>query len=114
MYSCSSHIHFCIFKAGFCFSIGIGPVAWFIGTELAGSGAQARVQSLSISAQYVTSFACPVIYSPLEQLIGPFSFSLFIIPLTVTTFWIYYYMPETRNRSPEQIRSLLEAGKRRF
>uniref|UniRef100_A0A1I8ER31 MFS domain-containing protein n=1 Tax=Wuchereria bancrofti TaxID=6293 RepID=A0A1I8ER31_WUCBA len=93
----------------FFFSIGIGPVAWFIATELAEPYCRAQLQSLSISAQYVTCFLCPIIYLPLEELIGPFSFLIFIIPLTITTFFIYYYMPETRNRSPEEIHHLLES-----
>ncbi|EFO19841.2 hypothetical protein LOAG_08651 [Loa loa] len=95
----------------FLFSIGIGPVAWFIATELAEPYCRAQVQSLSISAQYITCFLCPVIYLPLEKLIGPLSFLIFITPLIITTFCIYYYMPETRNRNPEEIYHLLEGKK---
>ncbi|VIO99404.1 Uncharacterized protein BM_BM4938 [Brugia malayi] len=93
----------------FSFSIGIGPVAWFIATELAEPYCRAQLQSLSISAQYITCFLCPIIYLPLEELIGPLSFLIFIIPLIITTFSIYYYMPETRNRSAEEIHHLLES-----
>ncbi|KAK6109222.1 Sugar transporter family protein [Brugia pahangi] len=93
----------------FFFSIGIGPVAWFIATELAEPYCRAQLQSLSISAQYITCFLCPIIYLPLEELIGPLSFLIFIIPLIITTFSIYYYMPETRNRSAEEIHHLLES-----
>ncbi|VDK74620.1 unnamed protein product [Litomosoides sigmodontis] len=92
----------------FLFSIGIGPVAWFIATELAEPYYRAQLQSLSISAQYITCFLCPIIYLPLEELIGPFSFLIFIIPLITATICIYRYMPETRNRSPEEIYYLLE------
>ncbi|KAM3716246.1 Solute carrier family 2, facilitated glucose transporter member [Dirofilaria immitis] len=98
----------------FLFSIGIGPVAWFIATELAKPYCRIQVQSLSISSQYLTCFLCPVIYLPLEKLIGPFSFLIFIIPLTITTFYIYYYMPETRNRNPDEIYQLLDNQKSNF
>ncbi|CAG9538085.1 unnamed protein product [Cercopithifilaria johnstoni] len=92
----------------FLFSIGIGPIAWFIATELAEPRFRAQLQSLSISAQYITCFLCPIIYLPLEELIGPFSFLIFIIPLITTTFVFYYCMPETRNRNSEVIHRLLE------
>ncbi|KAL3986108.1 Sugar transporter family protein [Acanthocheilonema viteae] len=95
----------------FLFSVGIGPVAWFIATELAKPHCRAQLQSLSISAQYITCFLCPIIYLPLEELIGPFSFLIFIIPLIITTVCFYYYMPETRKRNPEQIHHLLEGKK---
>ncbi|VDN02236.1 unnamed protein product, partial [Onchocerca ochengi] len=88
--------------------IGIGPIAWFIATELADPCYRTQVESLSISAQYLTCFLCPIIYLPLEELIGPISFLIFIIPLTITALCIYYFMPETRNRSPEEIHELLE------
>uniref|UniRef100_A0A915PZG0 Major facilitator superfamily (MFS) profile domain-containing protein n=1 Tax=Setaria digitata TaxID=48799 RepID=A0A915PZG0_9BILA len=92
----------------FFFSVGIGPVAWFIATELTEPYSRAQVQSLSISAQYITCFLCPIFYLPLEKLIGPFSFLIFIIPLTFTTIYIYYCMPETRNRSVDEIQRLLK------
>uniref|UniRef100_A0A0R3RWW7 MFS domain-containing protein n=1 Tax=Elaeophora elaphi TaxID=1147741 RepID=A0A0R3RWW7_9BILA len=95
----------------FLFSIGIGPMAWFIATELVEPYCRAQLQSLSISAQYITCFLCPIIYLPLDELIGPFSFLVFVIPLIFTTFCIYYYMPETRNRNPEEIHQLLEGKK---
>lgn len=90
------------------FSVGIGPLAWFISTELTGPTCRARVQSLSISAQYISCFICPTIYFPLQKIAGPFSFLLFIVPLLLSAFYMYFYLPETKNRSAENIRAVLE------
>uniref|UniRef100_A0A0N5A8V5 MFS domain-containing protein n=1 Tax=Syphacia muris TaxID=451379 RepID=A0A0N5A8V5_9BILA len=89
------------------FSVGIGPLAWFISTELTGPVCRVRVQSSSISTQYISSFICPIIYFPLQQLIGPFSFLLFIVPLTFTALYMYWRLPETKNRSVQSIREIL-------
>uniref|UniRef100_F1KXB7 Solute carrier family 2, facilitated glucose transporter member 7 n=1 Tax=Ascaris suum TaxID=6253 RepID=F1KXB7_ASCSU len=98
----------------FVFSVGVGPMAWFISTELAGPSCRSRVQSISTSAQYITCFVCPIIYSPLQKLTGPLSFMLFIIPLSFSAAYIYSYMPETQQRSARHIRLLLDEGKRYF
>ncbi|VDN60623.1 unnamed protein product, partial [Dracunculus medinensis] len=88
--------------------IGIGPVAWFISTELVNTSASSRVLSLSISAQYFTCFLCPVIYSPLEELTGAFSFLLFIIPLSLSSIYFYKCLPETRKIPATENRAFLE------
>ncbi|VDK53933.1 unnamed protein product [Anisakis simplex] len=98
----------------FVFSVGVGPMAWFISTELTDSQNRPRVQSLSTSSQYITCFICPILYSPLQKLVGPFSFMLFIIPLTFSTLYIYCFMPETQQRTISQIRALLSEGIRDF
>ncbi|VDN05809.1 unnamed protein product [Thelazia callipaeda] len=95
----------------FFFSIGIGPLAWFIGAELAQPQDRARVQSLSTSAQYITCFLCPILYLPCQKLIGPFSFLIFICPLVFATYYVYFNMPETRNCTSEEIYRLLQLGK---
>uniref|UniRef100_A0A914X5R6 Major facilitator superfamily (MFS) profile domain-containing protein n=1 Tax=Plectus sambesii TaxID=2011161 RepID=A0A914X5R6_9BILA len=82
----------------FLFGCGMGPLAWFIGTELSPQYARSKVQSLGISSQYITSFLSPIIYFPLEELVGPFSFFLFIIPLCTTAVYFYWRLPETKNR----------------
>jgi MFS family permease len=87
----------------FMFGCGIGCIAWFLGSELAPQYARSSVQSLSISMQYVGSFVSPIIYFPLESLVGPYSFLLFIIPLVLTTIYFQFYLPETKNREIRDI-----------
>ncbi|MFH4973433.1 hypothetical protein AB6A40_000142 [Gnathostoma spinigerum] len=96
----------------FTFATALGPVAWFIGAELSGPLYRSRVTSVAISTQYLTCFLAPIIHSPLNQLVGPFSSLLFIVPLLSTCLIVYLLLPETRNKSVEEIEHLLSVGRK--
>lgn len=85
------------------FSFGVGPMAWFLATELSNSADRPIIQSLSVSCQYATCFLSPLIFFSIYDLFGGWSFLLFIAPLTFTTIYLYFYLPETKNRSIEHI-----------
>ncbi|VDL71707.1 unnamed protein product [Nippostrongylus brasiliensis] len=91
----------------FVFSAGIGPTAWFLGAELAPAGCRAKMQSMSVAAQYISCFLSPIIYYPLNSSIGALSFLVFIIPLTAAVFYFHRYLPETRGRTTEEITAML-------
>ncbi|RCN48231.1 transporter, major facilitator family protein [Ancylostoma caninum] len=91
----------------FLFSAGIGPTAWFLGAELSPAGCRAKMQSMSVSAQYLSCFLSPIIYYPLNASIGPSSFLVFIIPLTLSAVYFHRYLPETKGRTTEEIIAVL-------
>lgn len=78
-------------------------MAWFLATELSNSADRPKIQSLSISCQYATCFLSPLIFFPIYELYGGWSFLLFIGPLTFTSIYLYIYLPETKHRSIEDI-----------
>uniref|UniRef100_A0A914EEI2 Major facilitator superfamily (MFS) profile domain-containing protein n=1 Tax=Acrobeloides nanus TaxID=290746 RepID=A0A914EEI2_9BILA len=87
----------------FVFSLGVGPMAWFIATELSDANYRPWIQSFSTSCQYLTCFLSPLIFFPCYQLIGALSFLLFIFPLTMCSLYLYLYLPETKNCAIEEI-----------
>uniref|UniRef100_A0A1I7RSH5 MFS domain-containing protein n=2 Tax=Bursaphelenchus xylophilus TaxID=6326 RepID=A0A1I7RSH5_BURXY len=87
----------------FIFSLGVGPVAWFIATELSPAPFRAQIQSLSVSCQYITCFISSLIFLPLYHLVGPLSFLIFITPLTLCSVYLFVYLPETKNRTLDSI-----------
>ncbi|CAD5224951.1 unnamed protein product [Bursaphelenchus okinawaensis] len=87
----------------FIFSLGVGPVAWFIATELSPASFRPQIQSLSVSCQYITCFISSIVFLPLYQLVGPLSFLIFITPLTLCSVYLFFYLPESKNRSPEAL-----------
>jgi hypothetical protein len=49
-------------------------------------------------------------YLPLEDVVGPFSYAiLFIVPLIIATVLLYFYLPETKNRSLAQVKLEIES-----
>ncbi|KAI6228927.1 MFS domain-containing protein [Aphelenchoides fujianensis] len=87
----------------FVFSLGVGPLAWFLATELCSLQHRARIQSLSISCQYLTCFLSSLIFLPLYHHVGPLSFLIFIVPLCLCTFYLLLFLPETKGRPIEEI-----------
>ncbi|VDM69863.1 unnamed protein product [Strongylus vulgaris] len=91
----------------FLFSAGIGPTAWFLGAELSPAGCRAKMQSMSVSAQYISCFLSPIIYYPLNASVGASSFLVFILPLTLSAIYFHRNLPETKGRTTEEIIAIL-------
>ena len=83
--------------------MGVGPLALFIATELATADYRPWMQSASISTQYLTCFISPLIFFPAYEVIGPLTFLIFIVPLLLCCFYLYFNLPETKNRPIEEI-----------
>jgi hypothetical protein len=86
-----------------CLTSGMGPFMFFLATELVPNNARAACQSIGIGFIYVTSFANPLIYLPLNEAVSGYAILMFIVPLTVCTSYCYYRLPETRGRSIQDI-----------
>ncbi|KHJ86896.1 transporter, major facilitator family protein [Oesophagostomum dentatum] len=91
----------------FLFSAGIGPTAWFLGAELSPASCRAKMQSMSVSAQYISCFLSPIIYYPLNASVGASSFLVFILPLALSSIYFHRYLPETKGRTTEEIVAIL-------
>jgi sugar porter (SP) family MFS transporter len=87
----------------FVFSLGVGPLALFIATELTTADFRPLMQSASIATQYLTCFISPLIFFPAYEIIGPLTFMIFIVPLLLTSAYLYFALPETKNRPIEDI-----------
>ncbi|KAE9550205.1 hypothetical protein FO519_006592 [Halicephalobus sp. NKZ332] len=87
----------------FVFSLGVGPLALFIATELATADYRPWMQSASISTQYLTCFISPLIFFPAYEAVGPLTFLIFIVPLLLCCVYLYFNLPETKNRPIEDI-----------
>ncbi|TKR86415.1 hypothetical protein L596_011011 [Steinernema carpocapsae] len=92
----------------FVFSFGVGPLAWFVSTELTLPAHRPKVQSVAVASQYISCFLSPLFFYPLQNLFGPLSFLIFIVPPAFTAGFLYYTLPETRNRPTEEIVRELE------
>ncbi|KAK0406030.1 hypothetical protein QR680_018326 [Steinernema hermaphroditum] len=92
----------------FVFSFGVGPLAWFLSTELTFAPHRSKVQSIAVAAQYISCFLSPLFFYPLQNTFGPLSFLIFIAPTALTAVFLYYYLPETRLRQTEDIVRELE------
>ena len=90
------------------FSMGPGPIAFFITSEMVGQNARSAAQSWTTIVQMGCRAIISAIYLPFWELLGAFAYLiLFVGPLAVAAIILYFYLPETKNRNVEEVRQVI-------
>lgn len=87
------------------FAIGPGPLCYFITAELVGQSARSGAQSWASVVQMLSRFVIVTIFLPMKQGIGE-SWSyliLFVAPVVVSVIYLYFKLPETKNKTPIEV-----------
>eukprot|EP00794_Sanderia_malayensis_P004877 gene4877-5516_t len=85
------------------FQLGPGPIPWFIVAELFSQGPLPAAISVSGIVNWFSSFIVGLSFPALQEKIKPYTFVPFIV--TVLLFWLftYFYVPETKGRTVNDI-----------
>ncbi|XP_076318379.1 solute carrier family 2, facilitated glucose transporter member 1-like isoform X1 [Tachypleus tridentatus] len=88
------------------FATGPGSIPWFLVTELFGQGARAIATSIAVAVNWSANFVVGLSFLPLKTILGDYTFLLFTVLLAI--FWIFTYkrVPETKNKTIEEITSM--------
>ncbi|XP_013790208.2 solute carrier family 2, facilitated glucose transporter member 1-like, partial [Limulus polyphemus] len=88
------------------FAIGPGSIPWFLVSELFGQGARAIATSIAVAVNWSANFVVGLGFLPLANILGDYTFLIFTVLLAI--FWIFTYkkVPETKNKTVEEITSL--------
>ncbi|KAB8849530.1 hypothetical protein FH972_026773 [Carpinus fangiana] len=91
------------------FSIGLGPITWVYSSEIFPSRLRAQGSSLAISVNRLVSGLVAMTFLSISREItfGGMFFALAGI-MAVGTVFFYYYLPETKGKSLEEIGALFE------
>ncbi|KAJ2886162.1 hypothetical protein FB639_001631 [Coemansia asiatica] len=85
------------------FAPGYGPVPFLLGTELFDIRAAAAGGSWALAANWIGTFIVATAFLPLQNLIGEWVFSIFVVALVVCGITFYFHIPETKGRTIEEI-----------
>ncbi|KAJ1800481.1 Solute carrier 2, facilitated glucose transporter member 4, partial [Coemansia sp. RSA 2598] len=85
------------------FAPGYGPVPFLLGTELFDIRASAAGGSWALAANWIGTFIVATAFLPLQNLIGEWVFSIFVVALITCGITFYFYIPETKGRTIEEI-----------
>ncbi|ETN76378.1 transporter, major facilitator family protein, partial [Necator americanus] len=89
---------------GITYGIGLGPIAFFITSELVAQQHRSVVQSMVFAVNTVSNFAFSFATLPAYTVIQSWSFiPLFIIPSSLSLVYLYLNMPETIGREVHEI-----------
>ncbi|XP_022182449.1 facilitated trehalose transporter Tret1-like [Myzus persicae] len=86
------------------FRLGLGPIPWFITTELIGADHSNRAQSYIVSYSWVLSFA---VMKTFVMLVDEWPVALWLFYTVISVFgylFILFFVPETNNKNADEIR----------
>lgn len=89
----------------FFFSVGIGPLSYFIGSEMVTQSARGVSQSCATLSHMMMRALILFIFLPLSEAIGQaFTYLILsVLPMVLTFLYLFFNMPETKNRSYREI-----------
>lgn len=98
-----------IFLHGISYSFATGPIAWFIEAELIPISHRLLAQTFCLSANHLSALLLTFITLPLYNAIGSHTiFILFVLPASGALIWIYMYLPETKNKTTNEVIEMLK------
>ncbi|VDD95983.1 unnamed protein product [Enterobius vermicularis] len=87
------------------FSIGVGPMCFFIGSEVVSPTARGASQSFALFSQMLSRTVILAIYWPIAEAIGQALtyFILFVIPMIASSIYLYFNLPECKNKTFKEV-----------
>lgn len=85
------------------FASGPGSIPWFLVSELFGQGARSIATSIAVTVNWGANSLVGIAFLPLEGILGPYVFLVFSGLLTLFAVFTYFKVPETKNKSSEEI-----------
>ncbi|XP_045470034.1 solute carrier family 2, facilitated glucose transporter member 3-like isoform X2 [Harmonia axyridis] len=97
-----------IFVIGFIISFATGPgsVPWFLVTELFKQDARPKATSLAVFTNWFANTIVMLTFLPIKFYLGYFVFIIFIVFQVLFLIFIIFKVPETKNKTIEEITAL--------
>lgn len=93
--------------------MGFGALPWFMASELIPKEAQSWATSLIVVFSFSLSFIVLKVFIMFVDVFGSsFTFGLFSVVCFVGVGFVYFFVPETRNKSMVEIQNSIELGVR--
>ncbi len=87
-----------------CFAFSLGPIAWILISEIMPLKIRGTAMSIATMSNFAFNFIIALIFPTLLETIGEaYTFWIFGFVGIFSLFYTYYYIPETKGRSLEQI-----------
>jgi len=85
------------------FAVGPGSIPWFLVSELFSQGARPLATSMAVGINWGANFMVGLMFLPLKDAMGPAVFLIFVVLLALFSTFIYFKVPETKNKTIEEI-----------
>lgn len=88
------------------FATGPGSIPWFLVSELFNQSARPSATSIAIAVNWTANFIVSIGFLPLQEALGAYVFIIFAVLQLFFTLFIYKKVPETKNKTMEEISSM--------
>lgn len=85
------------------FATGPGSIPWFFVTELFTQSARGMATSIAVVTNWTANFLVGLGFEPLKLALGPYVFIIFIVMQALFILYVWFKVPETKNRTIEEI-----------
>lgn len=92
------------------YGIGLGPIPYFIGSELFDVGPRPAAMSLGSVCNWGGNFIVGMMFPTVQGLLGPYTFLIFAGCTLLLAQFISFYLPETRGRSTMEVAATITQG----
>ncbi|XP_055537990.1 solute carrier family 2, facilitated glucose transporter member 3-like isoform X2 [Wyeomyia smithii] len=92
------------------YQIGLGPIPYFIGSELFEVGPRPAAMAMGSLASWGSNFIVAMLFLPLQNAWGAFVFLPFTVTCVLLTILLKIYLPETRGRHVSSVVPLVANG----
>ncbi len=87
------------------FALAPGPIPWFLVSELFNQNARPTATSIAVGVNWMANFLVSWAFQPVTTLIGPYVFIIFMATMVFFIFYVWMYVPETKDKSISEIMS---------
>ncbi|KAK3603513.1 hypothetical protein CHS0354_030370 [Potamilus streckersoni] len=87
------------------FALGLGPIPFIVVSEIFRQEPRAAAMSFSLAFNWVCNFILVLTFRFIQKGIGPYTYLIFIVILVASILFIFFFLPETKNRSFDEIAS---------
>lgn len=101
---------FAVFSYIIAFQIGLGPIPYFIGSELFEISSRSAANSLGSLASWGGNFLVGMTFLTLQTALGGFVFLPFAAVCFLLVALMFVYLPETRGREPSEVAPVVAHG----
>lgn len=99
-----------VFSYIFVYQVGLGPIPYFIGSELFEVAPRPAAMALGSLASWACNFYVGMTFLPMQSLIGAFVFFPFAFVCFLMSAMMYRYLPETRGKQACDVAPLVAHG----
>uniref|UniRef100_A0A7E4WCQ7 MFS domain-containing protein n=1 Tax=Panagrellus redivivus TaxID=6233 RepID=A0A7E4WCQ7_PANRE len=94
----------CFLAYGFTYGFGVGPITWFLSSELVPQRHRSLVQSVCYAINTIMVIISTFTILPLFEVIDAYAFlALYVIPSVISIVVLFFQLPETKGREIHEI-----------